>query len=69
MYRTLTVPPKLTESIIQAMNPAAHIEAVQSIPQKRFGTPEEVARAALFLATNRYCNNTVLNLDGGLSST
>jgi 3-oxoacyl-[acyl-carrier protein] reductase len=36
---------------------------------KRFGTPEEVAEAALFLAHNEYANNCIINLDGGLSAT
>lgn len=39
------------------------------IPLKRFGTPEEIADAAVFLASNQYANNCVLNLDGGLSAT
>ncbi|KAH7114365.1 hypothetical protein B0J11DRAFT_134251 [Dendryphion nanum] len=38
------------------------------IPMGRFGTPDEVADAALFLARNQYANNCVLNLDGGLSA-
>ncbi|KAK4228896.1 hypothetical protein QBC38DRAFT_131365 [Podospora fimiseda] len=38
------------------------------IPLKRFGTPEEVADAAAFLAKNQYANNCILNLDGGLSA-
>ncbi|KAF2728749.1 NAD(P)-binding protein [Polyplosphaeria fusca] len=38
------------------------------IPLKRFGTPEEVAHAALFLIQNQYAHNCVLNLDGGLSA-
>jgi NAD(P)-dependent dehydrogenase (short-subunit alcohol dehydrogenase family) len=52
-----------------AMDPRAQMEALASIPQKRFGTPEEVAHAAVFLATNTYANNCVLNLDGALSAT
>ena len=43
-------------------------EAERSIPLRRFGTCEEVADAAAFLATNQYANNCVLNLDGGLSA-
>ncbi|KAJ6164748.1 Short-chain dehydrogenase/reductase SDR [Penicillium chermesinum] len=39
-----------------------------SIPLHRFGRPEEVADAAVFLAQNEYANNCVLNLDGGLSA-
>ena len=38
------------------------------IPLGRFGTAEEVADAALFLATNQYAHNCVLNLDGGTSA-
>lgn len=38
------------------------------IPLKRFGTPDEVADAAAFLAKNAYANNCILNLDGGLSA-
>ena len=38
------------------------------IPMGRFGTAEECADAALFLVTNEYANNCVLNLDGGLSA-
>ncbi|GLA76516.1 reductase [Aspergillus tubingensis] len=40
----------------------------ESIPVRRFGRPEEVADAAVFLAQNEYANNCVLNLDGGLSA-
>lgn len=39
------------------------------IPLGRFARPEEVADAVLFLVTNEYAHNTVLNLDGGLSAT
>jgi NAD(P)-dependent dehydrogenase (short-subunit alcohol dehydrogenase family) len=38
------------------------------IPLRRFGKPEEVAKAALFLAENGYAHNCVLGLDGGLSA-
>jgi len=40
----------------------------QRIPLARFGTPQEVAHAALFLAQNDYAHNCVVNLDGGLSA-
>ncbi|GIK05658.1 hypothetical protein Aspvir_009771 [Aspergillus viridinutans] len=39
-----------------------------SVPLRRFGTPQEIADAAVFLAQNEYANNCVLNLDGGLSA-
>jgi NAD(P)-dependent dehydrogenase (short-subunit alcohol dehydrogenase family) len=40
----------------------------QRIPLGRFGKPEEIAHAALFLAQNQYAHNCVMNLDGGLSA-
>ena len=43
-------------------------ELCARIPAKRFGSPEEVADAAAFLARNGYANNCILNLDGGLSA-
>ncbi|EMD91707.1 hypothetical protein COCC4DRAFT_57273 [Bipolaris maydis ATCC 48331] len=43
-------------------------EIQQRIPLGRFGTPEEIAHAALFLAENQYAHNCVINLDGGLSA-
>ena len=52
-----------------AMTPNAKTQALDSIPLGRFGTASEIADAALFLATNSYANNCVLNLDGGLSAT
>ncbi|VBB77216.1 Putative 3-oxoacyl-[acyl-carrier-protein] reductase [Podospora comata] len=46
-----------------------NIDKLQNlIPLQRFGTPDEVADAASFLAKNQYANNCILNLDGGLSA-
>ena len=53
----------------EAMAAKASSTALKTIPQRRFGTPEEIASAAVFLAGNSYANNCVLNLDGGLSAT
>ena len=44
-------------------------ELAARIPMGRLGLVEEVADAALFLATNPYAHNCVLNIDGGLSGT
>ncbi|KAF2869597.1 hypothetical protein BDV95DRAFT_608441 [Massariosphaeria phaeospora] len=41
---------------------------LQKIPLQRFGNPEEIASAALFLTQNQYAHNCVINLDGGLSA-
>lgn len=50
------------------MDPALFNSIKNTIPLQRFGTVEEVADAAYFLATNQYANNCTLNLDGGLSA-
>ncbi|MCJ1380454.1 hypothetical protein MMC17_003559 [Xylographa soralifera] len=62
------VPGYVETSMTEAMTQEARSAALQSIPQERFGTPEEIADAAMFLASNAYANNCVLNLDGGLSA-
>lgn len=41
-------------------------QMLNEIPLKRFGQPEEVAQAAIFLAKNRYITGQVLNVDGGM---
>jgi NAD(P)-dependent dehydrogenase (short-subunit alcohol dehydrogenase family) len=51
-----------------AMPYTAREAAFAKIPAGRFGTVDEVADAAVFLCGNQYANNTVLNLDGGLSA-
>ncbi len=56
------------DTIHSGMTADARSQAVAAIPMKRFGTAEEVADAALFLATNAYANNCTLNIDGGLSA-
>jgi len=62
------VPGYIATRMVEDMTEVARSEALESIPQKRFGTSDEVAQAAVFLATNQYANNCVLNLDGGLSA-
>ncbi|KAK4179472.1 putative 3-oxoacyl-reductase [Triangularia setosa] len=49
-------------------NMANYDKLVNAIPLQRFGTPDEVADAASFIAKNHYANNCILNLDGGLSA-
>lgn len=41
---------------------------LKDTPLHRVGTPDEVAEAAVFLASNAFANNCILNLDGGLSA-
>lgn len=50
------------------MDEAEKAALKSKIPLGRFGTADEVADAALFLVTNQYASNCVLNLDGGLSA-
>jgi NAD(P)-dependent dehydrogenase (short-subunit alcohol dehydrogenase family) len=51
-----------------AMSLETRSQALASIPLGHFGNVSEIADAAVFLATNKYANNCVLNLDGGLSA-
>ncbi|OJD12231.1 hypothetical protein AJ78_07136 [Emergomyces pasteurianus Ep9510] len=62
------VPGYIETKMVGDLNPQVRQQALQSIPLHRFGTTEEVADAAVFLAANQYANNCVLNLDGGLSA-
>ena len=40
------------------------------VPMHRYGTPEEVAKLALFLASDdsSYCTGTTFSIDGGMSA-
>jgi len=69
MNKPLLLAPGLSSNVQHlAMTPVARREALDSIPMKRFGKASEIAHAAVFLATNKYANNCMLNLDGGLSA-
>ncbi|KAJ4136274.1 hypothetical protein NW768_003885 [Fusarium equiseti] len=50
------------------LKPDIQQQYLKDCPLRRVGQPDEVADAAIFLATNRFANNCVLNLDGGLSA-
>ncbi|KAF4126341.1 3-oxoacyl-[acyl-carrier protein] reductase [Geosmithia morbida] len=50
------------------LRPTLKEKYLQNTPARRAGTPDEVADAAVFLASNDFANNCVLNLDGGLSA-
>jgi NAD(P)-dependent dehydrogenase (short-subunit alcohol dehydrogenase family) len=39
--------------------------AERGVPLVRLGEPEETAQAVIFLATNRFCTGTILNISGG----
>ena len=55
----------MTENIPQKIKE----RAIDIIPEHRFGTPEEIAAAAVFLAGKGgdYCNGTILDVNGGIS--
>lgn len=54
------------------LEPSADIEEpkeniINKIPLKRFGTPEDIANTALFLARSNYINGQCITVDGGRS--
>ncbi|KAB8139241.1 glucose 1-dehydrogenase [Gracilibacillus oryzae] len=52
-------------------NPKMKENATSGIPQKRLGTPEEVAELVAFLLTSKaeYINGEVIRIDGGFTNT
>ncbi len=50
-----------------SLPPARRERILSRIPAGRIGTPEEVARAVLFLATEPFITGQVLAVDGGRS--
>ena len=65
---------RMMRSIEAGINPAtperAKAEREARIPMKRYGLPEEVARLALFLASDEssYCTGGVYMVDGGFTA-
>ncbi|MHA1269439.1 MAG: SDR family NAD(P)-dependent oxidoreductase [Candidatus Helarchaeota archaeon] len=45
----------------------ARADFISRQPMKRLGTPEEIAEAALFLATSEFCTGIYLSIDGGMT--
>ncbi|EPS32946.1 hypothetical protein PDE_07907 [Penicillium oxalicum 114-2] len=62
------VPGYVETPMIEGFSPGEVDRLKSLIPLHRFGDPQEIADAAVFLAQNEYANNCVLNLDGGLSA-
>ncbi|KAK5997220.1 3-oxoacyl-[acyl-carrier-protein] reductase [Cladobotryum mycophilum] len=60
--------PKLMYNSIKDLKPELQQAYLKDTPLNRVADPNEVAEAAVFLASNGYANNCVLNLDGGLSA-
>lgn len=58
----------LTSRVLR--NPGIQKALLESTPMRRFGLPEEIANAAVFLASDEasYITGTVLAVDGGMSA-
>ncbi|RDA83795.1 hypothetical protein CP532_4605 [Ophiocordyceps camponoti-leonardi (nom. inval.)] len=52
----------------QQLKPELKEAYLKEIPLNRVADPADVADAAVFLASNNFANNCVLNLDGGMSA-
>ena len=65
---------RMMRALEEGLTPGKATRARQAItagiPLRRYGTPEEVARMMLFLATDdsRYCTGGVYMVDGGISA-
>ena len=53
---------------LASLDAAARAQAVERIPMRRFGRPEEVAAAVRFLACGEagYITGSALKIDGGI---
>jgi NAD(P)-dependent dehydrogenase (short-subunit alcohol dehydrogenase family) len=55
---------------IKALHPDAEAAILASIPQGRFGNPEEVAEVVIFLCSDRASHITghIMTIDGGITA-
>ncbi|WP_413476081.1 3-oxoacyl-[acyl-carrier-protein] reductase [Latilactobacillus fuchuensis] len=60
-------PGMIATDMTAVLKPAMTDAILAQIPLNRFGEPEEVASAALFLAENQYVTGQVLTVDGGMT--
>lgn len=68
-FRANTVVPGYIDTpMIEKFSERQKEKLISEIPVRRYGKADEVADAVMFLLSNEYANNTVLNLDGGLSA-
>ncbi|KAL7798191.1 3-ketoacyl-reductase [Trichoderma ceciliae] len=62
------LPGWVNSSMWTDLKPEIQQAYLKDTPLNRVADPTEVADAALFLASNGFANNCILNLDGGLSA-
>ncbi|KAK1250506.1 hypothetical protein MKX08_010509 [Trichoderma sp. CBMAI-0020] len=62
------LPGWVNSSMWTDLKPELQQAYLKDTPLNRVADPAEVADAALFLASNGFANNCILNLDGGLSA-
>ena len=60
-------PGMIKSSMTDVLSDKVKEQIKQQIPLGRFGLPEEVAQAAVFLAQNDYITGEVLTIDGGMT--
>lgn len=60
-------PGMITTKMTEALDAKTKQAIQEKILLKRFGTPEEIAKTALFLAENDYITGQVITVDGGLA--
>jgi len=58
----------IATAMTEKLDPATREAYVQALPLKRAGTPEDVANACLFLASDlaSYITGQVIRVDGGM---
>jgi 3-oxoacyl-[acyl-carrier protein] reductase len=65
--RAGSIAPGFTRTDLLAGMPPEMLEKVTApVPLKRLGLPEEIAHAAIFMATNEFFTGRAIDLDGGL---
>ncbi len=65
--RVAAIAPGFSETqMVGSMKQEIQEKVRQRVPLHRFGKPEEIAHAALFILQNEYFNGRTLEIDGGL---
>ena len=69
IYVNCIAPGFIETSMTSELNEVVNDEILRNIPLKRIGRPEEIANAALFLASEgaNYITGQVLPIDGGMT--